>query len=59
VELTCADPSGAAWRITAMLDGLAVQATVHDGLLSTRRINAWVRAAAAAELGLKPADLRP
>jgi AcrR family transcriptional regulator len=57
-ELTCADPSGAAWRITAMIDGLAVQATVHDGLLSPRRINAWVRAAAAAELGLQPGDLR-
>ena len=32
--MTCADPSGAAWRITALLDGLAVQATVHDGALS-------------------------
>jgi AcrR family transcriptional regulator len=57
-EMSCADPSAAAWRITAMVDGLAVQATVHDGLLSNRQITAWVRASAAAELGLTPADLR-
>jgi AcrR family transcriptional regulator len=58
-EMVCDDPSGAAWRITALLDGLAVQSTVHDGLLPKRRINAWVRAAAAAELGVEPRDLRP
>ena len=58
-ELTCDDPSAAAWRITALIDGLAVQSTVHPGLLSTRRVNGWVRATAAAELGLEPADLRP
>lgn len=57
-EMVCADPSGAAWRITAMLDGLAVQTTVHHGLLSKRQINAWVRASAAAELGIDPADLQ-
>jgi hypothetical protein len=57
-ELTCPDPSGAAWRITALLDGLAVQSTVHDGLLSKRTINTWVRAAAAAELGVDPHSLR-
>ncbi|MDQ1627148.1 MAG: hypothetical protein QOI54_892 [Actinomycetota bacterium] len=58
-ELTCADPSGAAWRITALVDGLAVQATVHDGLLSSRQVSGWVRATAAAELGIAPGDLRP
>jgi AcrR family transcriptional regulator len=57
-EMVCADPSGAAWRITAMLDGLAVQTTVHEGVLSTRQINAWVRTVAAAELGVEPGDLR-
>jgi len=57
-EMTCADPGAAAWRITALVDGLAVQATVHEGLLGTRRITQWVRAAAAAELGLQPGDLR-
>jgi AcrR family transcriptional regulator len=57
-ELACADPSGAAWRITALLDGLAVQSTVHDGVLSARQVNAWVRTAAAAELGVQPGALR-
>jgi AcrR family transcriptional regulator len=57
-DFTCSDPSAAAWRVTAMIDGLAVQATVHDGVLSRRQINAWVRAAAAAELGLSASDLR-
>jgi AcrR family transcriptional regulator len=57
-EMTCADPSGAAWRITALLDGLAVQATVHDGVLSKRTINTWVRALSAAELGVDAGDLR-
>jgi AcrR family transcriptional regulator len=57
-EMTCADPSGAAWRITAMLDGLAVQATVHEGVVAKRKINAWVRGMAAAELGVDAKDLR-
>ena len=57
-EMTCADPSGAAWRITALIDGLAVQTTVHDGVLAKRQINTWVRAMAAAELGVAPSDLR-
>ena len=57
-ELVCADPSSAAWRITAMLDGLAVQATVHAGVLTRRQIGSWVRAAAARELGIEPAALR-
>ncbi|MGH8892291.1 MAG: TetR/AcrR family transcriptional regulator [Actinomycetes bacterium] len=58
-DLTCADPSAAAWRITAMLDGLAVQSTVHDGVLTPRQIDDWVRGCAAAELGVRPEDLRP
>jgi AcrR family transcriptional regulator len=57
-EMTCADPSGAAWRITALIDGLAVQTTVHDGVLTKRTIHTWVRALAAAELGVQPGDLR-
>ena len=54
----CADPEGAAWRLSALLDGLAVQATVHDGVLAKRQITTWVRALAAAELGVEPGDLR-
>jgi AcrR family transcriptional regulator len=51
-EVVCADPSGAAWRITALLDGLAIQTTVHPGVLTRRQMNAWVQAAADAELGI-------
>jgi len=57
-EMTCTDPSVAAWRITALIDGLAVQTTVHEGVLAKRTITTWVRALAAAELGVEPGDLR-
>jgi hypothetical protein len=57
-EMTCADPNGAAWRITAMLDGLAVQSTVHEGVMPRRQVTAWVRRLAAAELGIDPAAIR-
>lgn len=51
-ELTCADPNGAAWRITALLDGLAVQSTVHVDVVTARQVEDWVRQAAATELGV-------
>lgn len=57
-EMTCADPSGAAWRITALLDGLAVQATVHDGVVTQTQVEEWVLLSAATELGVDPAALR-
>jgi AcrR family transcriptional regulator len=53
-EFTCPDPSAAAWRLAALLDGLAVQVTVHTGVLSRQQLLDWVRIAAAAELGLAP-----
>lgn len=57
-EMTCADPGAAAWRITAMLDGLAVQVTVHDRVVTRRQVTSWVRATAAAELGIDVTALR-
>ncbi len=51
-ECSCPDPSATAWRLTALLDGLAVQVTVHHGVLSQRELLEWVRVAAAGELGL-------
>ena len=50
------DPDGAAWRLTALLDGLGVQVAVHRGLPEARLVD-WVRAAAAAELAVDPATL--
>jgi len=55
-EFTCGDPSAAAWRITALLDGLAVQATVHQGTVSRAQMTRWVQETAARELGLTALD---
>jgi AcrR family transcriptional regulator len=52
-EFTCPDPEATAWRLTALLDGLGVQVTVHKAAANGRLLD-WVRAAAAAELGLPP-----
>jgi AcrR family transcriptional regulator len=57
-EFTCDDPTAASWRITALLDGLAVQATVHTGVLAKSTMMRWVRQVAAAELGVSESDLR-
>jgi BetI-type transcriptional repressor, C-terminal len=55
-EFACPDPDAAAWRLTALLDGLGVQVTVHRSLPANRLME-WVRAAAAAELAVDPAAL--
>jgi AcrR family transcriptional regulator len=52
-EFSCADPGAAAWRITALLDGLAIQATVHKGTVSRAQMSRWVRETAARELGVE------
>jgi AcrR family transcriptional regulator len=56
-DFTCSDPAGAAWRIIALIDGLAVQVTVHERVISRRQLSDWVRVGAARELGLKPDEL--
>ena len=52
-EFSCPDPDGAAWRLSALLDGLGVQFTVHEGVLSRTQLLRYMRAAAALELGLE------
>jgi AcrR family transcriptional regulator len=52
----CEDPEGAAWRLSALLDGLAVQVMVHRNL-TKKQLAVWVRGAAAYELGVEPALL--
>src|SRR5689334_21221017 len=54
---TCYDPAGAAWRINALIDGLAVQVAVHDRVISRRQLAEWVHLATARELGLDPGQL--
>ena len=53
---TCADPDGSAWRLSSLLDGLAVQVLVHR-TLTKRQLAEWVRIAAAAELGITASAL--
>jgi AcrR family transcriptional regulator len=54
-EVTCPDPRASAWRLAALIDGLAVQVTVHQGVISGTELIEWVRAAAVTELQL-PSD---
>jgi AcrR family transcriptional regulator len=56
-SFTCADPSAAAWRVIALIDGLAVQVTVHDRLIARKQLTDWVREHTARELGISPDDL--
>ncbi|MFI6876981.1 TetR/AcrR family transcriptional regulator [Streptomyces sp. NPDC050400] len=56
-EFSCPDPTAAALRLTALLDGLAVQMTTYDGAVSRARTQEWVDEALARELGLERAEL--
>ncbi|MFB7650945.1 MULTISPECIES: TetR/AcrR family transcriptional regulator [unclassified Streptomyces] len=51
-EFPCPDPEGAALRLTALLDGLAVQLTSYTGTVSRARAREWTDEALARELGL-------
>ena len=45
-------------RINAVIDGLAVQMTVHEKVLSRTKAAEWVRLAAAREVGIDPSALQ-
>jgi AcrR family transcriptional regulator len=51
-EFSCPDPTGAAERLDALLDGLMVRATVHPEAVSRKRLVEHARVAAAREVGL-------
>ena len=51
-EFVCTDVHGTAWRLAALLDGLAVQVTVHEGVISNDEVLRFVRVAAGAELSV-------
>jgi AcrR family transcriptional regulator len=53
-EFATDDPRGSAWRITAMLDGLAVQTLVHRGVQNQRKTTEWAHRFVASELSLAP-----
>ncbi|WP_340374566.1 TetR/AcrR family transcriptional regulator [Streptomyces sp. SS7] len=50
-EFSCPDPAATALRLTALLDGLAVQLTSYGGTVSRVRAQEWVEEALARELG--------
>ncbi|MFE9776397.1 TetR/AcrR family transcriptional regulator [Streptomyces sp. NPDC005931] len=52
-EFRCPDPAAAALRLTALLDGLAVQLTSYGGTVPRARARAWVDEALARELNLE------
>ncbi|WP_032795500.1 TetR family transcriptional regulator C-terminal domain-containing protein, partial [Streptomyces sp. HCCB10043] len=56
-EFRCEDPRSAAWRLTALLDGMAVQTTSYAGPLSRTTMLRWTDEALARELGVDLADL--
>jgi AcrR family transcriptional regulator len=51
-EFRCPDAAAAALRLTALLDGLAVQLTSYPGAVSRARAQEWADEALARELGL-------
>lgn len=55
-EFSCAAPESSAIRLTALVDGLAVQFAAHDGMMDRRQLIDHVRTVAAAEVGLTLAD---
>ncbi|MFJ2022356.1 TetR/AcrR family transcriptional regulator [Streptomyces sp. NPDC087897] len=56
-EFRCEDPRSAAWRLTALLDGMAVQTTSYAGPLSRSTMLRWTDEALARELGIDLAVL--
>jgi AcrR family transcriptional regulator len=51
-EFICASPAATAMRLTALVDGLAVQFAAHDGMMDRGQLIDHVRTVAAAEVGL-------
>ena len=55
-EFTCPDPTASAMRLTALVDGLAVQFAAHDGMMNRDQLIKHVHFAAGAEIGVAVAD---
>ena len=53
----CDDPTGAAWRILSLVDGLALQVVAHRTIVDRADMLAWASLAAERELGLEPGTL--
>lgn len=57
-EFRCEQPRISAMRITALIDGLAVQFAAHEGVVRRKELMRTLRTAAAFETGLSPDDIR-
>ena len=55
-SFTCQDPVEAAWRLSALLDGLGLQVVLHHGTMTRAQMRNHVRRAAALELGHDPPE---
>jgi ketosteroid isomerase-like protein len=55
-EFACPDPGASAMRLTALVDGLAVQFAAHDGMMNRDQLIEHVRFVAAAEIGVDVSD---
>jgi AcrR family transcriptional regulator len=53
----CPDPSGAAWRILSLVDGLALQVVAHGTTITRGEAFTWAAASSERELGLPPGAL--
>lgn len=49
----CDDPTGAAWRILSLVDGLALQVVAHGNVIERADMLTWAATAAERELGLE------
>jgi AcrR family transcriptional regulator len=49
---SCTDPTGAAWRILSLVDGLALQVVAHQTTIDRADMLAWAASATERELGL-------
>jgi AcrR family transcriptional regulator len=55
-EFRCPDPHGTALCIAGLVDGLSVQLTIHDKVISRDELLTHARRICAAELGIAPSD---
>jgi AcrR family transcriptional regulator len=54
----CADPTGAAWRILSVVDGLALQVVAHRTIVDRQHMLSWAATATERELGMPAGTLR-
>ena len=53
----CDDPTGAAWRILSLVDGLALQVVAHQTIIDRADMLAWASLATERELGVPEGTL--